>query len=116
MLRPPTFSNNKHDHRTFPFTYPAIDATVCLRYDTHTVSQNNPTRTCRKCNAGAYPPLNADHTCPRPGSGKGSAQVRLKVRNVRGAKAPLRENAFRPVTDRNCDIVRWGGGTRNVKS
>ena len=27
--------------------------------------------------------------------------VRLKVRNARGVKVPFRENAFRPVTDRN---------------
>jgi hypothetical protein len=32
--------------------------------------------------------------------------VRLKVRNARGVKVPFRENAFRPVIDRNCVIVR----------
>ena len=35
-----------------------------------------------------------------------SSLVRLKVRNARGVKVPFRENAFRPVTDRNCVIVR----------
>jgi hypothetical protein len=34
------------------------------------------------------------------------ALVRLKVRNARGVKVPFRENAFRPVIDRNCVIVR----------
>jgi 2-polyprenyl-3-methyl-5-hydroxy-6-metoxy-1,4-benzoquinol methylase len=34
------------------------------------------------------------------------AIVRLKVRNARGVKVPFRENAFRPVIDRNCVIVR----------
>ena len=42
--------------------------------------------------------------------------VRLKVCNARGVKVPFRENAFRPVTDRNCVIVRWGGEQREVKS
>jgi len=42
--------------------------------------------------------------------------VRLKVRNARGVQVPSRENAFRPVTDRNCDIVRCGGEQREVKS
>ena len=32
--------------------------------------------------------------------------VRLKVRNTRGVKVHFRENAFRPVTDRNRDIAR----------
>ena len=44
------------------------------------------------------------------------ALVRLKVRNARGVKVPFRENAFRPVTDRNCDTVRCGGEQREVKS
>ena len=35
-----------------------------------------------------------------------SSLVRLKVRNARGVKVPFRENAFRPVIDRNCVIVR----------
>ena len=42
--------------------------------------------------------------------------VRLKVRNARGVKVPFRENAFRPVIDRNCDTVRCGGEQREVKS
>ena len=42
--------------------------------------------------------------------------VHLKVRNARGVKVPFRENAFRPVIDRNCDTVRWGGEQREVKS
>ena len=45
-----------------------------------------------------------------------SSLVRLKVRNARGVKVPFRENAFRPVTDRNCDTVRCGGEQREVKS
>jgi len=32
--------------------------------------------------------------------------VRLKVPNAKGVKVPFRENAFRPVTYRNCVIVR----------
>ncbi|GAN33913.1 hypothetical protein [Candidatus Brocadia sinica] len=42
--------------------------------------------------------------------------VRLKVHNARRVKVPFRENAFCPVTDRNCDTVRCGGEQREVKS
>ncbi len=40
------------------------------------------------------------------GQGRTCSLVRLKVRNARGVKVPFRENAFRPVTDRNCGIGR----------
>ena len=60
-------------------------------------------------------PHNAQRGAQSAGD-KPPALVRLKVRNARGVKVPFRENAFRPVTDCNCDTVRCGGEQREVKS
>jgi hypothetical protein len=42
------------------------------------------------------------------------ATVRPRAYHIREVKVPFRETCFRPVADRNCFIVRWGGEQREA--